>query len=498
MRWSPRQSCLLTLLAASAAWAEPVWREIQAPHLVLRTDLDSEAARDTAVAIERARAEIIAAVWPGAILPGSSRIEMTVFAAPIEFEPHFAWPIVYLHDAPFYVAIAGSPDTWDRRTLPRTPETTSTFRHELVHVLAATVYRRQPHWFAEGLSEFLETMRPGPDGKTLELGAVNLYAERKYHSVRSLRVPDALGWSARLAQTASSATVSGLEGLSWMMVHWLFNEHPAQLEQFEVLLAKGVDPDKAWNVIRPGLNTANVDEALNQYAKHGEYREVVVPFTTPEIAVKEVILGQAEVRTEHARVELAAVESSWRGERHVPHAAREISEALRLDPANANALLLQLHQAPPAERASLARRLTQTHSEDWRAWFVLGQALEKEPTAAAEREAAFRRALSLQPEDPRTLIELARVCVQQGNGAEASALVAKAVQLDPADPVSLDSLASVQALLGRCSAAAVNQARAIEGLTSRNSGATWRDLEGRLDGYRTRCGAAAAPVGTTR
>src|SRR4029078_11419443 len=57
------------LLLGGAARADSGWREIGGPHVVLRTDLGSGAAREAALAVERFRAQIIAAGWPRATLP---------------------------------------------------------------------------------------------------------------------------------------------------------------------------------------------------------------------------------------------------------------------------------------------------------------------------------------------------------------------------------------------------------------------------------------------
>jgi hypothetical protein len=209
------RAIVVGLLLGGAAQADSGWREIRGPHVVLRTDLGSGAAREAALAVERFRAQIIAAGWPRATLPPADRIDVTVFGNGLDFEHHFSRNIsgVFLHEVPPFAVMYGHPDKWEHRASLATPETTSILRHELVHHLAASIYRRQPRWFSEGLAQFLETVRTGEDGKTVVVGAANLDAMQKYRSFRSLRVADALAWSGQL-DAMPEATVHGLYGLS--------------------------------------------------------------------------------------------------------------------------------------------------------------------------------------------------------------------------------------------------------------------------------------------
>jgi tetratricopeptide (TPR) repeat protein len=463
---------------------------------LLRTDLGSGAAKEAAQAVERFRAQIIAAAWPRAALPAADRVEVTVFGNGLDFEHHFGRNIagVFFHDVPPFAVMYGHPDKWEHRGSLATPETTSILRHELVHHLAASIYRRQPRWFSEGLAQFLETVRTGEDGKTVVIGAANLEAMQKYRSFRSLRVADALAWSGQL-DAMPEATVHGLYGLSWVMVHWLFNEHPEQFDQLQGLLARGIDPDKAWKVIVPGLKTADVDIAINQYVAHGNYKEYLAPFTEPRPPLEELPLTEADVHAERARVAMAAARSTSDRAGHQREAQEELATALKIDPADANALVLRFRSASPSDRPAIARQLTQAHPEDGRGWLLLGLALQDgqaDPQREVEREAALRKAVALRPEDPTALNDLARFHVQQGKAADAAPLVTRALQIAPYDPDMLNTAATVQSMLGRCSEAAASMARAIDALPEGASAQRRREFEGRLEHYRTRCTSGAA------
>ncbi|HET9036427.1 MAG TPA: hypothetical protein VFN45_09490 [Myxococcaceae bacterium] len=104
--------------------------------------------------------------------------------------------------------------------------------------------------------------------------------------------------------------------------------------------------------------------------------------------------------------------------------------------------------------------------------------------------------MTLRPDDPTALNNLAWLQLQQGKASEAAPLITRAIQMAPYDPSLLDTLAAVQASLGRCSEAVASQARAIDALPEGVSAARRRDFEGRLDRYRTRCSSGASTAGS--
>jgi tetratricopeptide (TPR) repeat protein len=233
-----------------------------------------------------------------------------------------------------------------------------------------------------------------------------------------------------------------IHGLSWVMVHWLYNEHSDQFAQLQGLLARGIDPDKAWKIILPDLKTPDLDVALNQYLSHGNYQEYLAPFTDPRPPLEEIPLSEADVLAERARVAVAASRSANDRAAHQEEAQRELAKAFKLDPTNANALVLRFELADSKDRPAIARKLTEAHPQDGRGWLLLGQALGDEGSSA-EREAAFRKAVTLRPEDPRALNNLAWLQLQQGKASEAAPLITRAIQIAPYDPSLLDTLAAV-------------------------------------------------------
>lgn len=481
----------LGALCADAATAESGWREVRTPHVVLRTDLGSTDARRAALAIERTRAAMLATAWRGSRLSQPEHIEVIVFSDGLEFEHHFGGRVsgVFKHGPyPPRVFLFGTPDRWERRASVALEESTSVLKHELAHHLAAFFYRRQPRWFGEGLAQFLETIRVSEDGKSALMGAVNVEALKKYNRFRTLTVADALAWGGKL-DARDEGTTHGLYGLSWLLVHWLYNVHPQEFGSFQTLLAKGIPPDKAWKGAFGSLALDGIDRELNEYARHGAYGEFTAPISVSETEAVETKLTPADVHALKAGVALAAAQMLVDAAPHRAEAERELALALADDPGNVGALRLLAERAPAAERESIARRAVAAHPDDGLSWLSLAQALRPSPGASSEREQALRRATELLPDHPTAFNSLAWLLVQEGKPREALPLAVTAVQLAPWEPFYQDTLAACLAALGRCTEAVAAQARAVEGLTEQNTPRPQAEFRKRLETYEQTCQA---------
>ncbi len=490
---------VLLATAASAAPAQTGWTEVQTPHVTLMTDLNRDEARRAALSVERTRAALLAAAWPGTKLLQPERIEVVVFANRQDFQSYFGDRVggVFIHGAyPPVAFLYGPPDKWEQRATLALTETTSVLKHELMHHLAAFIYRRQPRWFSEGMAQFFETMRVSEDGTTATLGDANLQAFHSYLRVRSVNVADALAWSGKLDQQ-DEATTSGLYGLSWLLVHWLYNTHAADFDRYQTLLAKGIDPDKAWKAVFPNLSPGALDSELNHYAQLGEFRNVPVPVPEVPDTLHERTMTAADVHATRARTALSAAASQVHGEGQLADAKKELAAALADDPANVRALAMKMGTVPPAERAALGRSATAAHPEDGLAWLLLAESLQNSGENWEECMQAYRKATELLPDNATAFNNLAWMYVQKGQPQEALPLAVTAVRIAPWDSAFLDTLAAALAGVGRCTEAVTAQARAVDNLPERAGPAVRARYAERLADFQKNCkSAAGAFLGT--
>ena len=459
---------LCFLPVASGAESKTGWTEVQTPHVTVKTDLGQDTAERAAVLAERTRAELLGAVWAGATLP-QERIQLVVFSNHQDFEHYFGDFVAHkmgVADYPPTVFLFGPPERWEKRASAELQETNSVLKLVLVQHLSTFFFRRQPRWFLVGLAEFFETLRVAADG-TATMGAVNPVAMSNYATHRHVTVADALAWGSTL-NPHDEGTLLGLQGLSWLMVQWMYNTHHAEFVRFQKLLVSGMDPAKAWSVVIPKETAANIDQELNHFAQYGPFSVATVALPEAEYTFdSERNLASAEVHALRAEAALAAERPK--------EAQNELALALADDAGNVDAVRRQLVLGKPEERLALARRATAAHPDDGLAWLALGDALKEGGETSEERMAAYKKAIQLAPNHPLAFDGLASLNIKKGHAEEALPLALTAVRMAPWDAALLDTLASALAGVGRCSEAVSMEARAMD-TASENGAAAQRAL----------------------
>ena len=491
-RW-PALGALLLAAGAGAESAPTGWTEVQTAHVTLKSDLRPDDARRAAQAVERSRTALIAAAWAGAKLQ-PERIEVVVFAKQSDFWRYFGNRVsgLFVHGQyPPTAFLYGPPEKWEHRATLALEETTSVLKHELAHHLAAFIYQRQPRWFSEGLAQYLETLRIAEDGKTAVLGEVNLQALSAYNHVH-VKVDDALAWSGKF-DAQDEVMTAGLYGTSWLLVHWLSNTHPSEFIQYQTLLAKGIDPAKAWKVVFPNLSTSDIDTQLHQYADHGDYRYFNVSLPAVETTLAERPLASADVHAVRAAAALAGAETLVNGAPQLADAQTELAAALADDPGNVRALRMKLRFVKPEERVALGRRATAAHPEDGLAWLTLAETLRGAPGSWDEQTKAYEKAMLLLPDNPTAFNNLAWLYVEKGRAKDALPLALSAARLAPWDSGTLDTLAAALFGVGRCSEAVSIQRRALDLLPERVGPSVRADFAKRLAEFQQKCGLMSAP-----
>jgi hypothetical protein len=478
-----------TFRGAGGASAE--WRQVTTPHFQLRTDLDDKTAAEAAKKLETTRDALVSAAWPSFEFPEEVRTEVYVLSNGLDFESLFGQKLsgVFTSGGRPTFVLYGPPDTWDKRqTLAA--ESTSVVRHEMAHQLAAAVFAHEPHWFAEGLAQFLETIHESDDDRSVIVGSVNIDALRKYSAFRTITVRQALSWTGGV-NSQSEAENHGLYGLSWLLVHWLYNTRPEPFSRFQIELARGTDPARAFEKAFPGFDPDATDRELQNYSKRGDYHEYAMPLQVHAFSAEPEKLSPALARVARARVLLEAAAVATQSDRpaRLTAANAEIAKAIELDPTNVEAIEMN-YGAPPADRLDAARRATVVHPDDARAFRLLGSLLAK--THGAERESALRQAVKLDGADPRSLNELAWLLVEEHKASEALPLALRAVKRAPFDAAIIDTYASALFGVGRCKSAVEHEERALELQRDAKPSERISDLNRHLADFKSACSQTAS------
>jgi tetratricopeptide (TPR) repeat protein len=460
------------LALVGSAWADEArtgWMELDTEHIVLKTDLGQKAAEEAVVRAEKYRAALLAGAWPGAT--PQQRTQLVVFSNYIDFRRYFGGLLrekVGFGIFPPTAFLFGAPDG-------------ASLKRALVNSLSPFFYRRQPRWFSAGLAGFLETLQLAEDGKSGLVGSTNAAALSDYANLRTFGVADAFAWGVT-KDPHDEGSIRGLSGLSWLLVFWMYNTHPAEFARFQEMLGTGLEPMKAWTELFPDVENENLDRMLYQYAQYGDVS--VARFSVPQVDVRiqrERPMTSAEVHL----VRAAAAQAAG----HLTETQEELSAARAADPDNIAVLRMQLSHPPTAEQTALARRATLARPGDGVAWLALGDALEASESRE-ERALAYQKAMGLLPEHPDAYGALAVMAAEEGRKKEALALAQTAVRRAPWDGHFLDVFADALAAMGRCKDAMRTEERAADWAEGSTAGAA---REARLANLQKRC--VDAPTG---
>jgi tetratricopeptide (TPR) repeat protein len=342
-------------------------------------------------------------------------------------------------------------------------------------------------WLNQGLAAFLDTIHRSEDGKSVVMGAFNPSALRKYKAYRSITVANVLAWT-NSTPFQIDGERRGIEGLSWLLVHWLFNTRAEPFAHYQQDLSRGVPAAQAFAAAFPGFDPAAADKEIFEYSKHGSFTEMAAPLveTAYEVTARDLTPADQHVMAAHvARMRIA---NSKPGDD--PTFKSEIESALALEPTNADAVVEQTW-LPAAQRVPAVRAATAAHPRDERLWKLLGDLLRGPFGKVPEREEAYRKAIALAPKDPSTLTQLAWLLID-GKSAEALGLAKRAVQLAPADPDVLHTFAAASFLNGGCQDAIASEQKAMALLPPTTNKASFTAT---LTDYTTHCTKAPPKKG---
>lgn len=419
--------------------AERRWAQIDTPHFSVSTNLDELAALELARSLEEARAALLALAWTGGRDP-RGRTPVVVFERPAEFEH-------YVGRATFAGVAIGTPG-FERLLSFRPGGHTGippVVIHEMVHELSQWFMPVQPLWFAEGLAEYLTTLRYERSRQQATIG------EGSEDNLRWLLSTGVLMRSSKLfgrrgSEEADPREQASFYASSWLLVHYLLNREGAAFGRFQLGLTRLVPWRRAWDEAFPGLDLDELDARVLAYARENSTRLVTRHVEVASFEPQRRVLSQAEVHGV-----LAALSSRL----ELPLGEREMRSALRLDPDELNALGVMFHALPAsqtAERLEVARRAVAAHPDSGAAWLLQVQA---EPGAAAQADALLHAA-RLAPDHPLVARLLAEAELSSGRPEAALAHANVALRRSPLTPELLTLHIAALAARHRC-----NTARAL-------------------------------------
>ena len=469
----------------SVPHAPEPWIHLRSDHFELSTDLSEPDARQAVEALEKNRAAVLAAGWSGIDDRASARVNVVLLRDKTEFRRYFGSQIggLFSQRGTPTLFLWGAAQHWGRGG-----EAVSTLRHELVHRVESSIYARRPRWFSEGLAQFLEALEISEDWSHVARGYFNPKALAEYRRNRHVHVRDALAW--RSYEGLDQSTMAGLYGISWLLVHWLYNVHPDEFAQYQVLLAQGTEPDAAWKSAFAKIPIDGIDDELERHSRYSAFQITEVKLETKPFTVTARPMTVADARGITARLWIAGSGLPGVDAHAAEQAAREeIDQALALESGNHLALTsarLLGRRFTPSEWSQRVRAQVTARPDDGEAWGAFADDLATNNGSEEEIANTYRRAMTLLPNASRAYNNYAWYLLQHGNATAALPLAIKASLYDSSSASVLDTLAAVYFALDRCRDALGVQRRAIDRIGEDR--ASEAELKKDLAKYETTCG----------
>jgi hypothetical protein len=356
----------LAVLASSAcaslppcpARGGPAWSEWTSPHFTLFTDLDVDDARSTLRDYEELRAAVHLAAWRRAPEP---RGRVVVIALRDLRERHVFVPAGYL--ATFMTA----PPLSQPFIIKSGSERDDVVTWTLVHALGRQYgLQGKVPWFDEGLARYLGPLRLDEDGKVT-------YGQVDPQLLRALTFGHLTSFE-NLWNPVPLEDRGKFYATSWVVVHYLFNHEGARFDEFQRRLLTTSDARAAWREVFPDLTSEVMDARLSAYVfREGQFDAFEARLPPLHAATTQAPLSDAQV---HAlRALLYATTTVSQPAPREALARAEIAEALRLEPLQMLALVVQRLLLRDDEADVVApKKLIALHPASAAAWLLLARA----------------------------------------------------------------------------------------------------------------------------
>jgi len=336
----------------------PAWVEVQTEHFTIWTD--STRGEELAAQLERFREGLYgSSLFAEAAAGGRSLVfafrnaeELHAYAE--EHVAAYAWPGGDLWQPTL---------TLNADSLDMQPEVIG---HELAHTISHEIIRDQPKWFAEGLAEYYETMRF--EGDKVEIGRP-LESTVKY--LRSLDIQRRVHSRQWMTCESGECTKGSFYPVVWAAFTWLATTKPAQLIAYMrqlVVTPEAKQPAVFAQVFPEYAVPETLDEQFAEWMRHGSIRVREVRVPPKKYATTTRKLGDVEALLTRGIAKYVM------GHDHSSKLPPEIAEALAIAPANLLGRLVEHMQARRTD-AAIAKQVVEANKTDWRAWWLLGEAL---------------------------------------------------------------------------------------------------------------------------
>lgn len=348
----------------------PAWLELQSEHFTLWTDSSRERGRELIREMEDLRQIVIGIGFPGASGAGRSFViavrdddEAAEFM-PGEFAAIAAPAASYIRQPMILLAAHSKRDADQVITA-----------HELTHTISQSVTRNQPRWFAEGLAKYFETIVIDRRAGTADLGRAPT------HRGQPIVMMSLMPLDQMFACNDLTCSDGHFYASAWALYTFLRNRANEELIRYERKLVELNDPDRAWRETFGKTPLSQLEMEMRHWIAHGRHKVLHYIVQLREWPIEERALKDQDVYAVRALLRLQFQERR-------DDAKALAQAALAIDPNHVLARVV-VNEIDAKTDVGVARLLAKAHPEDWRAWWLLTNALGgKGDEAAKARQTA--------------------------------------------------------------------------------------------------------------
>ncbi len=423
-----------TLSAALPVYAsEAQWVEIQSPHFSVITDAGEKRGREVAMRFEQMRA-----VFGALMVKANVNIPVPLQIVAFRNTKELRQIAPLWHGKPIQLAglfQGGEDRSFIMLDMSVENQWTVVF-HEYAHqlmngLLSATV----DPWFEEGFAEYFSSIEV--DSKEARVGKIPDYEYEVLQQNSMMKIADLF----KVRQNSSTYNESGdhrtvFYAESGMVVHYLYDNNliPKLSPYFTLKIDKGVPVEDAIQQSF-GMNAAQFDKVLRDYANTGRYRYYSIP-PSANINSKDYSMKQISALDSSAVIADIHLHSPDYRDK----AVSEFQEILKVEPNHVAACrglgYAYLQKRDFAQAGEYFKRAAQGDSKDPRVHYYSALLMSREgsfadPARLQEMTKEVETAISLDPNfaDPYMLLAFAQA--RAGNTGTGITNVLKAVSLSP-------------------------------------------------------------------
>jgi len=346
----------------------PAWSEITSAHFTLWTDATPKRGRELVREFERRR-QVVARAMNHA----PARERAFVIALRTEWEA-----AAFLPEDIAGIALPSNPSLRPAIVISAHDNGRDHIvSHELTHVISHSIVRHQPAWLAEGIATYFEMADLESDARSVKVGVpredrLRVVQQRQLLSLRELfACKDRRCQDERYYATA------------WGLFSFLVNNHFDAFAQYLRRLDDGDDDAQAWSeVFADPLDAFDVALARSLANEELRWPRIAIDVTPSDSTERP--LGDGDVLAARGLMALTI--------KHDEAAAlTQVTAAVAADRTSVLARLLARTLDQPLSVED-ARAVATDHPEDWRAWWLVGNATADDDEVDQARDRICRMA----------------------------------------------------------------------------------------------------------